>query len=108
MLTLKDRDRIVTSIARHYSIVQCMAELAQLQEGLRSLPDLLAFVTGARLEPAIGFDCTPSIHFQESSPFPRANTCAMTVHLSLQHKSFDVFAYHVVFGICNTAGFGQI
>lgn len=59
----KDRDSIVTSIARHYSIVQCMAELAQLQEGLRSLPDLLAFVTGARLEPAIGFDCTPSIHF---------------------------------------------
>ena len=36
-LALKDRERIVTTIAMHYSIVQCMAELAQLQDGLRSL-----------------------------------------------------------------------
>ena len=36
-LALKDSERIVTTIAMHYSIVQCMAQLAQLQDGLRSL-----------------------------------------------------------------------
>ena len=73
-----------------------------------TLPDVLAFITGARIEPAIGFDSTLSICFQESSPFPTANTCATTVYLPLSHETFDVFAYHVIFGICNAAGFGQI
>ena len=36
-LALNDCERIVTTIATHYSIVQCLAELAQLQDGLTSL-----------------------------------------------------------------------
>ena len=36
-LELKDRDRIVASLAMHFSIMHCMTELIQLKEGLSEL-----------------------------------------------------------------------
>ena len=36
---------------------------------------ILAFATGARSEPPLGFGNQPSIAFQNFSPFPTANTC---------------------------------
>ena len=56
----------------------------------------------------MGFDSQPTIAFQGESPFPNANTCINKINLPTMHQEYDNFKYHVVFGITNAAGFGQV
>ena len=72
--------------------------------------DILVFVTGATHPPPIGFQKQPKIQFHNDGPFPRANTCANTLILSVMQPmpDTDSYAYYLAFGILNTAGFGSI
>ena len=70
--------------------------------------DILAFATGATSEPPMGFFEQPSLNFQSSSPFPRANTCTNVIHLPLRDMPFTNFVYYMTHGILNSAGFGLI
>lgn len=72
--------------------------------------DILAFVTGATRPPPIGFQKTPKIQFPREGPFPRANTCANSLILSVMQPMPDSnsYMYCLTFGILNTAGFGRI
>ena len=74
------------------------------------LQDLLAFVTGATHPPPIGFQKEPKIQFHNDGPFPRANTCANKLILSVMQPipDADSYMYFLAFGILNTAGFGRI
>lgn len=71
---------------------------------------IVAFATGCPSEPPVGFRPMPSIRFQTTSPYPRANTCTNTVHLPIQQPllPFEKFVYYVTSGILNTAGFGRV
>ena len=69
---------------------------------------ILAFATGARSEPPLGFGNQPSIAFQNFSPFPTANTCANVIKMPLQGMSFEKYSYCMSYGILNTAGFGRV
>ena len=72
--------------------------------------DILAFVTGATHPPPIGFQKDPKIQFHNVGPYPRANTCANTLFLSVMQpmSDSDSCMYHLAFGILNAAGFGRI
>ena len=74
------------------------------------LQDVLAFVTGATKPPPIGFQKDLKIKFHTDGPYPRANTCANTLFLSVKHPMPDVdrYMYCLAFGILNAAGFGRI
>ena len=60
--------------------------------------------------PLSSFILAPAIAFQAESPYPRANTCANTLHLPLQKPlpRSEEFAYCFAFGLLNSAGFGLI
>lgn len=73
-----------------------------------SLPDILAFVTGAPSLPPLGFLPQPSIQFHATSAFPKANTCSNTLYLPLQRMTYDEFKYKILYGISNSFGFGQV
>ena len=70
--------------------------------------DILAFSTGAPVEPPLGFQPSPVLSFQSDSPFPRANTCSNTLYIALQSMGDDVFMYFMCYGILGSAGFGMI
>lgn len=76
------------------------------------LEDVLIFATGASDVPPIGFVPTPSIMFHDhpGSFFPMANTCTNTLKLPLNTSTsdYDFFRYNFVYGIANTAGYGQV
>ena len=61
---------------------------------------ILEFATGASKEPPIGFQPQPSISFQQSSRFPRANTCINTLYLPLEDMSLSTF--HLPHGLWNS------
>ena len=73
-----------------------------------TLQNILQFPTGAAEEPPFGFDPQPKIVFQGESPLPSANTCINKISLPTMHDNYEDFKYHVVFGIANAAGFGQV
>jgi hypothetical protein len=77
-----------------------------------TLEDILVFATGVSAIPPIGFIPHPSIVFHEAknSLSPMANTCTNTLKLPLKicNTSYEVFKYNFVYGIANTAGFGQV
>ena len=73
-----------------------------------TLEDILSFATGAKSVPPVGFIPSPSILFEQSSFFPRANTCANILFLPLQVANDDNFMFYMSFGVCNTAGFGCV
>lgn len=75
--------------------------------------NILAFATGSPSEPPIGFHPSPALSFQNSSPYPRANTCANVIYLPFKdlpepQMPFERFVYYMTSGILNTAGFGQV
>ena len=71
-----------------------------------TLEDILAFVTGARHVPPMGFAVRPSIEFREGQ-LPRASTCGNVLELPLT-DSYDDFKASMCFAIKNTVGFGSI
>ena len=70
--------------------------------------DILSFATGAASVPPLGFIPTPSLQFDDTSFFPRANTCANTLYLPLRSMNIDEFIFYMSFGVCNAAGFGRV
>lgn len=79
----------------------------KLKQQLR-LENVLTFITGAPAEPPLGFIPQPCIRFHSSSVFPIANTCTNTLHLPLQQVSLQTFKYNILYGICNSIGFGRV
>ena len=75
-----------------------------------SFENILAFATGAFSEPPLGYEPHPSLSFQTNSPYPRANTCANTIYLSITEPlvPFESFVYYMTSGILNSAGFGRV
>jgi len=71
---------------------------------------LLSFTTGALYPPLAGFAKPPTLAFQDTSPYPRSNTCANTLYLPALRPlpSSEEFAYSMAFGILNAAGFGRV
>ena len=89
----------------------------QLENGNGEIEDfdiaygtILAFATGVPFPPPSGFVPTPTIAFQDSSPYPRSNTCGNTLYLPVGRPllSQDQFAYCMAYGILNAAGFGRV
>lgn len=78
-----------------------------------TLADVLVFVTGAPAVPPLGFLPRPSIQFwtsnkpDEKPKYPRANTCT-NLFLPLQEVTLDTFKYNMLYGFCNSFGFGQV
>ncbi|CAG9819138.1 unnamed protein product [Phaedon cochleariae] len=74
-----------------------------------SLVDILIFATGANHIPPLGFPLSPQITFlhDDSSPYPKANTCGLVLKLPVTHKSYEEFisALNFAFGNCNSFGF---
>ena len=86
---------------------------ASNREGVPDIYDVmlnrvLMFAAGATVELPIGFLPKPTITFQCESPLPRTNTCTNTIHLPLEHKEYEQFKYHILYGIFNDAGLGQV
>ncbi len=73
-----------------------------------NLSDILVFGTGAKVEPIMGFQPPLTIAFKDEGPFASANTCINTIYLPRQPMEYSEFVYNVVFGITNSAGFGQL
>lgn len=75
-----------------------------------TLEDVLIFATGASAVPPVGLIPKPTITFHDRSLFPLANTCTNTLKLPINTstKDYNLFRYKFVYGIANTAGFGQV
>lgn len=75
-----------------------------------TLEDILHFCTGMPEEPPLGFRPKPAMKFTmaEASKFPEANTCVNILYLPLAHTTYDEFAWHMCYGICNSPGFGKV
>ena len=71
---------------------------------------ILAFVTGSWEIPPMGFPLRPTITFisDETSIFPTASTCSLTLRLPLVLTSYDIFKEKVTTAFLNTVGFGQV
>lgn len=71
---------------------------------------ILSFVTGATRPPPSGFQNQPTIQFHDEGPYPRTNTCANTLYLSVQQPlpRSEEYIYRLAFGILNSAGFGRV
>lgn len=73
-----------------------------------SLEELLIFTTAVNVVPCSGFCFRPSIKFlhDDSSIFPRGNTCAFELHLPTVHTIYEDFKRNMTFGIKNGMVFG--
>lgn len=64
------------------------------RRGNVTMEKVLTFVTGADMEPALGFRIDPAIHFVDSdSPLPTANTCINKLSLSISANSITEARY---------------
>lgn len=105
----------IINITECNGLVEVTSPSGSTEEFGLSLEHILIFSTGAADVPPIGFLPKPSITFHESStvdnkgsPFPSANTCTNCLKLPLNLASYDTFRYNFVYGVVNTAGFGQV
>ena len=72
-----------------------------------SLGQILNFFSGSAYPPPMGFDAPASIHFNCTSEFPLATTCA--IQLILPTKHYDnpgVFRERMIYAMTNHGGFG--
>ena len=90
--------------------LQLLNRSGQMETFAISYNTILTFATGATFPPPSGFIPTPAIAFHAESQYPRANTCANTLYLTLQKPlpTSEEFAYCFAFGILNSAGFGLV
>lgn len=70
---------------------------------LCSLEEILIFCTGSNNVPVFGFDHPIYIEFlhEDSSVFPKANTCGLHLHLPVTHDNYDTFKNQMSYGIRN-------
>lgn len=73
-----------------------------------NLEQILCFATGANGIPPLGFDIPPTLQFlhDDSSTYPKANTCSLVLSLPVEHNSYDNFKYHMDYAIQNGMVFG--
>lgn len=76
-----------------------------------SLSEILFFASGCKILPPQGLICELQfLHEAEKdgklSKFPKANTCACILKLSVVHVDYESFKNAMVFGIKNARGFG--
>ena len=72
------------------------------------LTDVLAFFSGADKIPLLGFIQMPTLDFCDTSKYPMASTCILTLTLPTQHRgnyidfkssAIMAFKYHGGFGL---------
>lgn len=63
------------------------------------------FTTGSEEIPPYGFDVEPTLEFT-SGFLPMANTCACTLKVPLENKTYELFKANMDFGILNSPAFG--
>ena len=80
----------------------------QEEELFAELDSILAFSTGARKVPPVGFSPEPSINFHTESPYPMANTCANCLSLPLSTEDYGDFKNKFILAINDSVGFGQV
>lgn len=56
----------------------------------------------------LGFDRQPELQFlhDDSSLFPKANTCALILSLPVVHKNYESFVFSMNYGFQNGLAFG--
>ena len=73
--------------------MECCSSNGSKESFNLQIQDILAFVTRATHPPLIGFQKQPKIQFHNDRPFPRANTCANTLILSMMQPTPDTDSY---------------
>ncbi len=66
------------------------------------------FVTGARVEPPIGFDNKLVISFTSEERLPSTNTCGLSITFYRKYKDYAHFKDKMDFAVRNSHGFGLI
>ena len=74
--------------------------------GITDLSDCLAFFTGVRQIPPVGFDDVCTLNFSSSSTYPMASVCALMLTLPSKYEDYDDFRQQMNYGITNHGGFG--
>ncbi|KAB0803118.1 hypothetical protein PPYR_00088 [Photinus pyralis] len=76
--------------------------------GKVSVTDVMVFATGADHIPPLGFRTKPQIEFLhgDSSIYPKANTCSLTLQLPVAHTKYEEFTNALNFSIANCNSFG--
>ena len=94
-----------THSAAHNGHLKLKNQMGEVEELCIDLKTILIFTTGASYPPPGGFGTQPTIAFQDTSPYPRANTCANTIYLPLIKPlvSSEEFAYSIAWH----SGFGR-
>ena len=71
-----------------------------------NLGDVLAFMTGLRNIPPMGFDKPITVEFFAGERLPNASTCSLVIRLP--RLLTDSNAFTIVFSILGTCGFGNV
>lgn len=74
-----------------------------------TLCQILSFFTGCEAPPPTGFDCVPSLLFDDSAVFPTASTCALQLVLpTMYYRSPEKFHEIMIYAMLNHGGFGNL
>ena len=73
-----------------------------------TLGDVLAFITGLRDIPPIGFEKAVTVEFFDGERLPNVSTCSLVIRLPRQLTDAERFKEKVVFSILGTCGFGNV
>ena len=90
-----------------FNATNLIISIISLTDGtaLASLSDVLVFGTGASSPPPLGYEKNPELSFVNGD-FPKANTCAGTLYIPLDHEEYDVFKEKMDVAMLNTPCFG--
>ncbi len=66
------------------------------------------FVTGAQVEPPIGFDSKLLISFTSEERLPTTNTCRLSITFYRKYNDYAHFKDGMDFAVRNSHGFGHI
>ena len=83
--------------------------IAQGEQGLPSLKDIMTFLTGCDSIPPLGFSAIPGIDFTDDEQFPTVSTCSLTLTFSRKMTTtFQNFKEVMDHAILGSEGFGRI
>ena len=66
----------------------------------------MSFFTGAEEIPPMGYDRTPEINFNSSSPYPTSSTCALQLTLPTRYSEYGPFKRALDAAFIMHGGFG--
>lgn len=92
-----------------YVIMGCLSISADNPQSIGvTLGDVLAFITGLRDVPPIGFEKAIAVEFFDGERLPNASTCSLVIRLPRQLIDAEVFREKIVFSILGVCGFGNV